>query len=78
MESYFAYWKRGWLVLAFIIGLNVALGLLYAGLAFLLKPMTPNPFPIGVALSWLVVGAPFAGWFFEKLVGWSGRINPKQ
>jgi hypothetical protein len=75
MNNYFAYWKRGWWALGLIISINIILGVGYAGLAFLLQPLLENPFPVAVAITWLVVGAPIAGLLFEKFAGWSKRVG---
>jgi hypothetical protein len=45
------------------------------GLAFLLKPLLGNPFPIAVAIAWLAVGAPIAGLLFEKFISWTKRVD---
>jgi hypothetical protein len=75
MKNYLAYWKRGWWALGLIISINIILGVVYAGLAFLLRPLLANPFPVAVAVAWLIVGAPIAGLLFEKFVGWSNRLD---
>lgn len=75
MKTYFAYWKRGWWALALIVSLNIIVGAAYASFAFLLRPFFENPFPVGVAVAWLTVGAPIAGLLFEKFAGWSNRLK---
>jgi hypothetical protein len=75
MKNYFAYWKRGWWALGLIISINVIVGVGYAGLAFMLQPLLDNPFPVAVAIIWLVVGAPIAGLLFEKFAGWSKGVG---
>jgi hypothetical protein len=75
MKSYLAYWKRGWWALALLISINIILGVVYASLAFVLRPLLANPFPIAVGIAWLAVGAPIAGLLFEKFVGWSSRLG---
>jgi hypothetical protein len=75
VKNYLAYWKRGWCALGLLITINVILGVTYAGLAFLLKPLLGNPFPVAVAIAWLAVGAPIAGLLFEKFAGWTERVD---
>jgi|RhiMetdeSRZDD1v2_1073273.scaffolds.fasta_scaffold55231_2 hypothetical protein len=75
MKNYFAYWKRGWWALGLLISINAVLGVVYAALAFLLKPLLGNPFPVAVAIAWLAVGAPIAGLLFEKFASWTKRVD---
>jgi hypothetical protein len=46
MKHYLAYWKRGWWALGLLISINVILGVVYAVIAFLLRPLLGNHFPL--------------------------------
>ncbi len=75
INSYAAYWRRGWWALLLVLVANIGLGLCYAGLAMMLRAITDNPYPIAVALVWFTFGAPLLGWLFEVFAARSRRLS---
>jgi len=73
--SFGTLWRRGWWALLMLIVANVALGLGYASVAFLLRGLVEKPMPIAIAVVWLTVGAPFLGWLFELFATHSARLT---
>lgn len=74
-RSFLVFWVRGLWVLLMIIVINLVLGGLSAGVAFLLRPVFPQPFLAAYGIVLLTLGLPFAGWLFEQLAARLPRIG---
>jgi hypothetical protein len=74
METYMAYWRRGWWAWWLMLVANMCLGAIIVPLAFLLRDQ-PSTYYLCATLAWLIVGAPVWGWLFERFVRSSVRID---
>jgi hypothetical protein len=57
-----------------IIVINLAVGGISAGVAYLLRPVMPQPILAAYAIVLLSFGLPFAGWAFEQLAARLPRL----
>ena len=77
MDKYVAYWKRGWWAWLMILSLNVAAGLTALPLAAIFRG-NESGYWTALVIAWVVVGAPFPGWVFERFAAGSTRIPTSQ
>jgi len=72
---YGAFWIRGLWAFLMIIVINLVIGIIGAGVSFLLKPVFPRPFMYAYLLVLPTVGLPFIGWLFEQLASRIPRVS---
>jgi len=71
---YWAYWKRGWWAWLMLVCVNIGLAAVYWPLSYVFGDQGLRAWLVLVA-AWLVVGAPFFGWVFERFAATSQRIG---
>jgi hypothetical protein len=72
--SYKAFWVRGLWVFLMLIVINIVLGGVCAGIAFLLRPIVAQPLLFAYGIVLLTAGFPFIGWLFEQLASRLPRV----
>jgi len=73
METYVAYWKRGWWVWLMMVCINLAIALTAVPLAAVFHG-NKTAYWTAVFIAWLVILLPLAGWVFELFARDSKRI----
>jgi hypothetical protein len=74
METYLGYWKRGWWAWLMMLCINLGIVVVVLPLAAIFHG-NKAAYWISALVAWLLVGAPFAGWVFERFAAGSKRIN---